>query len=126
MPQKTLTTIEKAANNAISMLAVAADKATSAISSAALDATRLLASQASDAAKITSAKGADDHDTLISFRAETIQELKGIRDDIAKLNDSTGKQLLDHEARLRRLEIWGFTALGVLLALQFYFNYLRK
>ena len=31
----------------------------------------------------------------------------------------------DHELRLRRLEIWGFTAIGILLALQFYFNFLR-
>lgn len=32
----------------------------------------------------------------------------------------------DHENRLRRLEIWGFTAIGILLALQFYFSYIHK
>lgn len=29
----------------------------------------------------------------------------------------------DHEARLRRLEMWGFVAIGFSYALQFYFNY---
>ena len=45
-----------------------------------------------------------DHDTLISFRAETIQELKAIRSDIAKLSDNTGKQINDHEMRINDLE----------------------
>lgn len=32
----------------------------------------------------------------------------------------------DHELRIRRLELWGAIAIGVLYALQFYFNFLRQ
>ena len=31
----------------------------------------------------------------------------------------------DHETRLRRLEMWGGIAIGLLYALQFYYNFLR-
>lgn len=29
----------------------------------------------------------------------------------------------DHELRLRRVEMWGFVAIGISYALQFYFNF---
>lgn len=32
----------------------------------------------------------------------------------------------DHETRIRRLEMWGFIAVGTLYAIQFYFNFLSK
>lgn len=32
----------------------------------------------------------------------------------------------DHEVRLRRIELWGATAVGFSYALQFYFNYIKR
>ncbi len=63
----------------------------------------------------------NDHDLLITIH----EQVKQLKLDIQGLNDNTSTRVLDHENRIRRLEIWGFTAIGVLLALQFYFNYLK-
>lgn len=73
-----------------------------------------------------------DHDLLITLH----EQVKGLRDDIQGLGDNTktgmdalkedlSDKIKDHETRVRRLELWGATAVGILYALQFYFNYLK-
>ena len=101
MAKKQLTSIEKAANSAVAMLAEAAAKATQAISSAALDATKLLASQASEAAKITNGKGSDDHDMIV--RLDT--KMDDLKSDIKELKDGTAIKIESHETRIKALEI---------------------
>lgn len=64
----------------------------------------------------------NDHDLLVTMH----EQIKGIKNDIKDLKDGTSMKLADHEARLRRLELWGAIALGVSYALNFYFNYLNK
>lgn len=63
-----------------------------------------------------------DHDLLVGLHVE----VKQIRTDIKDLKDGTSNKILDHELRLRRLELWGAIALGLSYALNFYFNYLHK
>lgn len=63
-----------------------------------------------------------DHDLLITMH----EQIKGIKNDIKDLKDGTSFTLLDHETRLRRLELWGAILVGMSYALQFYFNYLHK
>jgi len=63
-----------------------------------------------------------DHDLLITLHSE----MKGIRNEIVDLKDGVKDQLKDHENRIRRLELWGSIALGLLYAIQFYYNYLHK
>lgn len=41
-----------------------------------------------------------DHDILIELRTE----LRGVRDEINKYNDTTSSAIKDHEARIRSLE----------------------
>lgn len=64
----------------------------------------------------------NDHDLLVTMH----EQIKGIKNDIKDLKDGTSMKLADHEARLRRLELWGAIALGISYALNFYFNYLNK
>lgn len=62
--------------------------------------------------------------------------IEAIKNDIAtikdKLDDAYVKKsdynpaYQDHENRLRRLESWGAIAIGLLYALQFYFQFLKK
>jgi hypothetical protein len=63
----------------------------------------------------------NDHDLLVTMH----EQIKGIKNDIKDLKDGTSIKLGDHETRLRRLELWGFTAIGVLYAITFYFNYIK-
>ncbi len=63
-----------------------------------------------------------DHDLLITMH----EQIKGIKADIRDLKDGTSTKLADHELRIRRLELWGFVAIGFLYALQFYFNFIRQ
>lgn len=63
----------------------------------------------------------DDHNLLIRLDAK----VDALKEDIKMLTDGTSTKINDHELRLRRLEVWGFTAIGILLALQFYFNFIK-
>lgn len=63
----------------------------------------------------------NDHDLLVTLH----EQVKQIRIDIQNLNDNTAGKVLDHELRLRRLELWGAIAIGAGYALQFYFNYIK-
>lgn len=63
-----------------------------------------------------------DHDLLVTMH----EQIKGIKQDIKDLKDGTATQLSDHELRLRRLELWGFAAIGALYAIEFYFNFIKK
>ena len=62
-----------------------------------------------------------DHDLLISLH----EQVKGIRDDIKDLTDGTSTKITDHELRIRRLEYALALAIGLSIALQFYFNYIK-
>jgi hypothetical protein len=62
-----------------------------------------------------------DHDLLVQLH----EQMKQVRLDIRDLNDSTSTKVLDHEMRLRRLELWGAMAIGALTLIQFVgFGYL--
>lgn len=67
-----------------------------------------------------------DHDLLITL----ISEVKALREDIARVGDTTATKLGDHEARLRSLEqkIWIWTgASGIIgAAASFAANHLIK
>lgn len=63
-----------------------------------------------------------DHDLLIRVD----ENVKNLITEIKDMKDGTSAQLLDHETRIRRLELWGAIALGLSYALQFYFNYFHK
>lgn len=62
-----------------------------------------------------------DHDLLVTMH----EQIKGIKGDIKDLKEGTSAKIADHEARLRRLELWGAILVGVSYALQFYFNFLK-
>lgn len=64
----------------------------------------------------------NDHDLLVTMH----EQIKGIKNDIKDLKDGTSAKLADHEARIRRLELYGAIAIGMSYALQFYFNFLHK
>lgn len=64
----------------------------------------------------------NDHDLLVTMH----EQIKGIKNDIKDLKEGHNEKLLDHELRIRRLELWGAIAIGFSYALQFYFNYLKK
>ena len=79
-------------------------------------------------------KKMSDHDIIVSMHVtlkRAIEDLKALDLKVTEFNNHYIKKediepiIKDHELRLRRLEIWGFTAIGILLALQFYFNFLR-
>lgn len=66
----------------------------------------------------------DDHDLLIKLSVQL--------DDLIEKVEKMGQkpiadpiQVADHEARLRRVERWGITAIGALAAVEFFFNYLK-
>jgi hypothetical protein len=60
-----------------------------------------------------------DHDLLITLH----EQVKGIREDIKEIREGTG--FTDHEIRIRRLEWLGSIAVGLSIALQFYFNFIK-
>ena len=63
----------------------------------------------------------NDHDLIITIH----EQIKNVRQDIKDLKEGHNEKLMDHEVRLRRLELWGAIALGLSYALQFYFQFLR-
>jgi hypothetical protein len=63
----------------------------------------------------------EDRDLLVELRTEVV----GIRADIKEIKDGTATKINDLELRIRRLEMWGGIGIGLSLALQFYFNYLK-
>lgn len=64
----------------------------------------------------------NDHDVLITLVGKVDQ----LRTDIKELKEASNNLNGDHEARIRRLEKWGFISVGVLYALQFYFSFIHK
>lgn len=64
----------------------------------------------------------NDHDLIITIH----EQIKNVRSDIKDLKDGTEEKLADHEARLRRLELWCSIAIGFMYAIQFYINFLHK
>ena len=61
-----------------------------------------------------------DHDLLIQLG----EQIKQVRIDIKDLGDGTATKVADHETRLRRLEMWGFMAIGALALIQLVIGYL--
>lgn len=51
-----------------------------------------------------------DHDLLIQLG----EQIKQVRHDIKELSDGTATKVSDHESRIRRVEMWGFMAIGAL------------
>lgn len=88
----------------------------------------------------------NDHDILVAMN----EQIKQVRHDIQDLKDGTSVKIndhevrlrnldgvavfikehettiKDHEVRLRRLELWGAIGLGIMYAIQFYFNFFHK
>ena len=66
-----------------------------------------------------------DHDLLIELRTE----MRGIKDEIRKLNDGNTERIEDHENRIRSIEKWVWLAIGGLAVIQvvvsIYFNVVR-
>lgn len=62
-----------------------------------------------------------DHDLLVTLH----EQVKGVREDLKEMKDGIALQLTDHELRIRRLELYGGIAVGLSIALQFYFNYIK-
>jgi predicted phage-related endonuclease len=79
--------------------------AVKAIATAAAEASKVIADAAAEALKVKNAQADNDHDILTSFRAETIAELKNIRNDINKLSDGTSDKLADNTKRIEALEL---------------------
>jgi hypothetical protein len=72
--------------------------------------------------KKTNVPEMNDHDLLITLH----EQIKQVRQDIQNLNDNTSAKVLDHELRIRRLELWGAIAVGAMYAIEFYFNFVHK
>lgn len=106
--------VENAAQEAVRVIAIAAGEATKVVANAAAEAVK--------AVSLVNANNSGDHDLIIKLDTK----MDALKEDIKMLNDGTSTKISDHELRLRRLEVWGFTAIGILLALQFYFNYIHK
>ncbi len=66
-------------------------------------------------------------DIRLSFvtHSEAEARFKTMKEDMTGVDNKLTNKTNDHETRIRRLEYWGFIAIGLLFALQFYFNYLR-
>lgn len=60
-----------------------------------------------------------DHDLLIQLG----EQIKQVRIDIKDLGDGTAAKVNDHESRIRRLEMWGFMAIGALAFIQLVIGY---
>lgn len=56
---------------------------------------------------------------------EIKQDLKTFQNSFVT-HDEFSPVKKDHENRLRRLEMWGAVALGVIYALEFYFNFIKR
>lgn len=114
----------------------AAQEASKIAAKAVLVAEDVVAKAASVASKLIPASN-QDHDTLISFRSETLSELKNIRTDIQNLNDGTAIKINDHETRIRsnsddiislktQVKVWGTGILFVMAVIQILLGFIHK
>lgn len=58
----------------------------------------------------------------MSARLATVEHTKAEKDELLKAQAAAELVHVDHEKRIRRLERWGFIAIGIIMALQFYFT----
>ncbi len=56
-----------------------------------------------------------DHDLLIELRTE----MRGLRDEVRKLNDGNSEKIQDHEKRLRAIEKYVWGAIGAIGIIEF-------
>lgn len=84
--------------NPQSKIEAAASEAVKVIANAAAEAAHVISNSASEASRITAVKDSEDHDILITFRAETQVQMKGIRDDIKALADGTATRIASLES----------------------------
>lgn len=112
------------------------------IASDAAQVARDVATRAAEtAAKVadTAAKTAENYLLLaqkVDYMQGTIDTIKNNLDNkyvtlsqhaiVEKDILENGKNIADHEIRLRRVEQWGLAAAGALAAAQFYFSYIHK
>jgi len=87
------TKIERAAQEALKVVAEAAMEATKTLATAA--------SSAVDAIRSANMASSADHDLLIKLETK----MDGLKDDIKGLSDGTSKQISDHEIRINSLEV---------------------
>lgn len=92
--------IEQAAAQAVKVISDASLTAAKGVAQAAADAAKVVAEAAAVSVKVLSIKNADDHDLLIELKTR----MEGLKTDIKDLKDGTGVQLLDHEARIKKVE----------------------
>ncbi len=87
--------IADSAGKASQTIANAAEAATKLLASSAESATKLLASNASDALKISSQRDDADHDILVVLKSK----MEDLKNDIRDLKDNTSKRVdaLEHE-----------------------------
>jgi hypothetical protein len=81
--------IERAASNAVEVIAKAASEAA-----------KVVADAAAVSVKVLSIKNADDHDLLIELKTR----MEGLKIDIKELKDGTSVQIAEHERRIFCLE----------------------
>ena len=84
--------IERAASEAVKVIAQASQDAATRLSNAAMDATKVIASAASDALKVSNVKDGNDHDLLVSLDTKMIDlraavEKLTVRDDLYVLKE---------------------------------------
>ena len=76
----------------------------------------------------------NDHDLLVSMYgvlSRAISDLKDLNNKVTEFNNNYAKKNevetveKDHEARLRRLELWGAIAIGFMYAVEAYLNLVK-
>jgi hypothetical protein len=92
--------IERAAEQAMQVLAQASDLATKAIATAASNATVVISSAVMEASKLQASAISKDHDLLVTLNTE----MQGLKEDIRNLRDEQVEKVSDHEARINKLE----------------------
>lgn len=84
-----------------------------------------------------------DHDTIIEIKTKLDRLIMDVADiktnttqrvelletsvgAVAAQSEANGKLSVDHETRLRRLEVWGFGAIGAIAVLELIIKYFNK
>lgn len=111
--QKAKWQVEKAAQEAVDVIAAAAKQAAQVIASAAATAIEVNNKK--------NAEGNNDHDLIIKLDTK----MDAMQASIDKINDGTSAQMSDKETRIRRLELWGAISIGFIYAIQFYLLFVK-
>lgn len=113
----------------------AAQEAVNVIAASAKQAAQVIADAAASAIELNNKKNADgnsDHDLIIKLDTK----MDGLKEDIKNLNDGTTKQINDHETRIRsnsadiivvktQIKVWGSAILLVMALIQIALHFFR-